>query len=197
MFHLKPENDGVDHINVYSKGKTNLGRMLTNFYRHPVKIGEYGVFYTLEGFWYWLWSAEIIRHYQVSGFYTFDIRIEGLRNDLMTIDGYLAKQVGREIIALLPDAPMTEPTEEFKQVFCNAIKLKIATIPELSRAFIESYPKPLFHYYVYGKPPMTKVVFPKNHAWLLEFLNDYRDTLAISQGADPALKSDVTLYKHL
>jgi hypothetical protein len=32
--------DGVDHINVYSKGKTELGRMLSNFYPSPFTLRE-------------------------------------------------------------------------------------------------------------------------------------------------------------
>jgi hypothetical protein len=37
------EQDGTTHINIYSKGKTELGRFLTNF-----------AYASVEGYWYWL-----------------------------------------------------------------------------------------------------------------------------------------------
>ena len=47
----KPLNDGVDHINIYSRGKTQLGRMLSNFYLSPFNHPVYGGFNTVEGFY--------------------------------------------------------------------------------------------------------------------------------------------------
>jgi len=32
---INPEEDGITHINIYSKGKTDLGRMLSNFAKLP------------------------------------------------------------------------------------------------------------------------------------------------------------------
>lgn len=53
---INPETDGIDHINVYSKGKTELGRLLSNFAYTPFKYN--GVkFASVEGFWYW-WITE-------------------------------------------------------------------------------------------------------------------------------------------
>lgn len=48
-----PENDGVDHINVYSQGKTALGRTLSNFAHTPFRIPLWGKFESVEGFWFW------------------------------------------------------------------------------------------------------------------------------------------------
>ena len=46
--------DGIDHINIYSKGYTKLGRLLSNFtkseFTHPI----YGHFMSVEGFWYYI-----------------------------------------------------------------------------------------------------------------------------------------------
>ena len=50
---LKPENDGIDHINVYSKGKTVLGRALSNFSYSRIRIPFLGTFLSVEAFWYW------------------------------------------------------------------------------------------------------------------------------------------------
>lgn len=48
---FEPKNDGIDHINVYSGGATELGRLLTNFAHTPFE-NEYGKFESVEGFWY-------------------------------------------------------------------------------------------------------------------------------------------------
>jgi len=48
-----PENDGIDHINVYSQARTELGRFLSNFAHCPQNTPD-GVFQSLEGYWYWL-----------------------------------------------------------------------------------------------------------------------------------------------
>lgn len=34
---INPEEDGITHINIYSKGKTDLGRMLSNFAKFPIE----------------------------------------------------------------------------------------------------------------------------------------------------------------
>jgi hypothetical protein len=45
--------DGKTHINIYSKGKTELGRFLSNFAYCQV-ITPDGLFSSIEGYWYWL-----------------------------------------------------------------------------------------------------------------------------------------------
>ena len=53
MSYPHPMNDGVDHINVYSKGATELGRFLTNMNNIPVNT-KHGRFQSVEGYWHWL-----------------------------------------------------------------------------------------------------------------------------------------------
>lgn len=45
--------DGITHINIYSKGNTALGRVLSNFARTPFTCKD-GKFESIEGYWYWL-----------------------------------------------------------------------------------------------------------------------------------------------
>ena len=35
---IDPSKDGIDHINIYSKGKTELGKYLSNFTYAPIKL---------------------------------------------------------------------------------------------------------------------------------------------------------------
>lgn len=44
--------DGVDHINVYSKGQTVLGRRLSNFACAPFELDSKR-FASVEAWWYW------------------------------------------------------------------------------------------------------------------------------------------------
>lgn len=47
--------DGIDHINIYSKGQTELGRYLSNFAYSPIQTQD-GEFNSIEGYWYWLYT---------------------------------------------------------------------------------------------------------------------------------------------
>lgn len=50
---IDPKKDGIDHINIYTKGATEIGRLLTNL--SPVEINSsLGRFKTLEGLIYFL-----------------------------------------------------------------------------------------------------------------------------------------------
>ena len=46
-----PAEDGITHVNVYSRGLTTLGRWLSNFAHCPIET-EDGPFASIEGYWY-------------------------------------------------------------------------------------------------------------------------------------------------
>lgn len=92
---INPENDGIDHINIYSKGKTDLGRFLSNFAHTPISSSQFGNFESIEGLWYWLGT-----------------RNEKLRN----LHGFLAKKIGRESKQVI-----TLPEQEFQSIIKAAI----------------------------------------------------------------------------
>lgn len=50
--------DGITHINVYSKGVTEMGRWLSNFSYCPIEIDGV-VFNSVEAYWYFLLSGDI------------------------------------------------------------------------------------------------------------------------------------------
>lgn len=116
------KNDGIDHINIYSKGQTKLGRYLSNFTREPFEC-EDGKFYSIEGYWYWL----------------------GCRNDkLRYLSGYWAKKFGREV-----GAKDWLETEEFKDKIRKAMEIKIEINEFFHNEFKESN-LPFTHYYMFG-----------------------------------------------
>jgi hypothetical protein len=115
-------NDGIDHINVYSQGKTFLGAFLSNWYRYVIILDDLGRFDSVEGLWYWL----------------------GTRDDrLKSMSGFAAKQLGRS----LPNV-VTLPDDEFKGIIKQAIKIKVAGGPQYFN-FVDSV-LPFTHYYVFS-----------------------------------------------
>lgn len=144
-----PKNDGVDHINVYSKGRTQLGRELSNFAHVPFKHPDYGFFASGEAFWYWLSTGK--QH-----------------NELRRLYGATAKSVG---IRLLP-VKMDDAT--FKAMICDMLKLKVMQNRALHEAVRKSI-LPFRHYFV---TDMAGVINePPRHRWQMECLEEIRERL--------------------
>lgn len=118
------EEDGVTHINVYSKALTALGRWLTNFSLSPFHHPVHGYFASVEAAWY----------YGSTGF-----QHESLR----TLHGFQAKQEGRKY-----EKVDIDPTA-FAQFIKTCIRAKLIAHPEMLTLLIDSE-LPLVHYYVYG-----------------------------------------------
>lgn len=114
--------DGKDYINIYSNGKTNLGRWLSNFTYAPFTCEE-GSFNSIEGYWYWLGCKD---HRLTKAF------------------GFPAKQIGRSVARTI-----NLPEDEFRLKILKAIELKIEANPGMKKAFIQCT-LPFKHYYMYG-----------------------------------------------
>lgn len=148
---MNPNEDGLTHINIYSKGKTELGRLLSNFAHTPFVHPKYGKFASIEGFWYWI---------------TTDSR-NPLRDNLRLFWGWKAKEAGRELRGL--DWPKGK---NFEAEIKIAMMSKIASNPRLKELLKESE-LPFEHYYVYG----NKVVEVKDGKWILEFWTKIRERM--------------------
>lgn len=148
---IKIEEDGITHINCYSKGRTDLGRMLSNFSLSHFKISD-GEFYSMEGYWYWLLAYD-----------------HPDRDELKDLYGWRAKQFGKTIID--KDYP-TE--EEFYRIFKSKIRValeaKLNQNAVLKTAFINSN-LPLAHYYTYS----TKIVCDGKSDWVWEHYETLRE----------------------
>jgi len=112
----------MNHINVYSKSESKLGRMLSNFYRCDVHT-KHGKFKSVEGYWYYLQSG-----------------YEPLRN----LSGYEAKKVGREV-----REGQFFSEKEFQDYILLAIAKKILYNKEIYNEFIKSE-LPFEHYYIFN-----------------------------------------------
>lgn len=95
------KTDGLDHINIYSKGKTILGKYLSHFTKVKIRTIYHGTFLSVEGYWYWLLT----------------------RNDnLRSLYGFEAKKVRRESSLVFPDYDLTD---EFKKKDKNSKYIKV------------------------------------------------------------------------
>lgn len=146
-----PINDGVDHINIYTKGKTVLGRRLTNLSSDKVEVTGYGKFASLEGFWY---------------YYLTGSKDESLRS----MSGFEAKKYGRKLEGRIDEDGMTE---EHKDVLREAIRCKLRQNKDLLKMLVEST-LPLTHYYFYGKEDNPRVHYLEQYDWITEEIERIR-----------------------
>lgn len=145
--------DGITHINVYSGGKTELGRWLSNFTKAPFQLVTDGSFDSVEGYWYWL---------QLSG-------VEG-REGLRKLSGISAKKLGQK----LREGVEVTYDDEFKTKIKTAIAMKILTYPNMFDKFIEST-LPFTHYYDFGGR-----IVEAGHQWQVDFLDRLRYVFSLN-----------------
>lgn len=119
---INPDNDGIDHINIYSRGKTQLGKMLSNWYPANVEI-SIGSFKTIEGVIFYL-----------SSFNDF------FRN----ADGYNCKKYGKDF-----DKGIRLPEDVFRKFIIDSMLDKVNKNDTLKCLLKESN-LPLKHYYNYS-----------------------------------------------
>lgn len=112
-----------DHINIYSKSKTRLGRELSNFERSPFVLEDDGWFASVEAYWFWIGTRE-----------------EGLRK----LSGFAAKKRGSEL-----ERKFQIDEELFKLKIKTAIREKLLQNRGILERFLASE-LPFDHYYLYG-----------------------------------------------
>lgn len=144
-----PANDGHDHINIYSKARTALGYLMSNFARTPFMHPEYGDFLSIEGFWYWLGSGK--KHDQ-----------------LRTLHGFEAKKFGLKL--------KKKHIDDFDAQVEKAIELKVEQNPAL-KTMLRNSELPFTHYYWYGEIANCKVIEIEDGNWLVGIYERIRQEL--------------------
>lgn len=139
---IDPAKDGIDHINVYSRGRTALGRALSNFSPIGFELPGYGRFKSVEGFWYYIKTG--MQH-----------------EELRLLYGLQAKQLGKslEVKQLAPCV--------FEGLIARAIEAKIEQHPDLLTAVCENK-LPYRHYYLMR----GTVVLKPEHDWQLRVIEN-------------------------
>lgn len=144
---FEPENDGIDHINIYSKGKTKLGQLLSNFAETPFEYPPFGKFNSVEGFWYWYFS--------------------GMKHDeLKVLSGFAAKQTGRSYIT-----DHHEITDTDKEIVLEAIRCKLRQNKYILDMLVDNN-LPLVHYYCYvDSNGGYKIIDKPEFNWIIDEYN--------------------------
>lgn len=171
-------NDGVSHINVYSRGQTWLGRQLSNFAHTPFHLpvltqtmvdNQHAA--SVEGVWYWIGSGCQYPH-------------------LLQLSGYAAKKAGREYPRV--------SNERFPDMIRTAILHKLHDHPEITHALAMSK-LPLYHYYV--TRARACVTPPRANDWVIDWLRHIRELLWMeptdSQEVITALIGTTAVYPRL
>lgn len=152
---FRPINDGVDHINIFSRSKTEIGKILSNFAHTPFEHPRYGKFASIEGFWYYL-KTGCMYHSELSGLY-----------------GSRAKAVGRKFEAV------GHPGFEFELEL--ALWCKVMQNPSI-KDMVKASTLPFTHYYYYGTADNPAIRRVKNellqnvYEKIRKFLNKERTT---------------------
>lgn len=148
-----PEEDGITHINIYSKGSTELGRLLSNFAHTPFIHPNYGQWCSVEGLWYYLRTG---CHPE---------------KKLRTLSGYQAKKYGRELMARTKKC--CEVDNFFKEQILEGIRCKLRQHASL-RGLLTNSSLPFEHYYYYGSNGNYKVYDLPQFKWITEEIERIR-----------------------
>lgn len=146
MNKFDPKYDGVDHLNIYSKANTWLGRELSNFAKYDLVLPE-GEFKSIEGYWFYLSNPD---------------------ERLKTLYGFSAKKLGESLERI---SVLTE--NEFRNKIKYAIDYKILNNHSLLEG-LQKCKLPLQHYYYYGTIEKPKVV-DAGYKWIIEYIETYKD----------------------
>jgi hypothetical protein len=147
---IDPTEDGITHVNIYSQGRTELGRMLSNFYAFHI-MTEDGPFKSVEGYWYWLGITDCDQ-----------------KESLRKLSGYLAKMRGSEMKKALG----IRLDFEFERKVIKAIWYKVRRNAHLFTGALAALP--FEHYYNFGgKIHDVKPKYP----WLVDGISKMRDHL--------------------
>ena len=125
-----PQREGIDHINIYSKSRTELGRLTSNFTHSPFVHPDLGDFASMEGFWFYVGTG--FKH-----------------EELRKLHGYEAKKLGGSLEkVLIPD---------FEDWIYSGLEAKVECNDRL-RELLSKNHLPFRHYYSYGKDNDFKCV---------------------------------------
>lgn len=151
-----PSQDGVTHINVYTKGQTDLGRFLSNMAYTPFTyVDRHGTTFKLlnvEQYWYYLKLKDLVQGPDV-------LQLDGI----FKLNGFQAKKLGQAIQANYNLKDANVDFQQFRLDILRCIQSKILEHPEFIELLCNT-DLPLKHYYVYN----GQVTDLLQYNWLLE-----------------------------
>lgn len=158
--------DNITHLNIYSRGVSRVGRLLSHFTYSPFVHPQYGPFNSMEGFWYYLKAADGCR---------------GL-DQMRVLSGRDAKRQGK----MLP----IQRRARFKAAIIEANFHKVMQNAELKALLLEST-LPFDHYYLFEPQvpdgqelPPPVFIRPPGFGWLVEGFEGIRQELKTAHEED-------------
>jgi hypothetical protein len=152
-FNVLPEQDGVDHINIYSRGATFLGRRLSHFAYIPFSHPQHGDFSSMEGFWHWMRNGRT-------------------DDTLRQLSGMAAKAHGRKGNSFM--------YPHFRDEIMGANYQKIIQTPHLHEEFVSST-LPFTHYYLMGSEGNFEMRTGSGSDWLVDGMETIRQELKANE----------------
>jgi hypothetical protein len=149
---ITPDNDGILFINAASKGKTKLGKALSNFAHYPFNHPKHGHFESMEGYWYWL-------------------MLDQQYDELRLMYGYDAKKRGDELAKNHPNAGGF--TDEDLQDILEGLRCKLRQNKELLNMLVHST-LPFIHFNWYGKNGKYKIYLYQDYQWFIDEIERIR-----------------------
>ncbi len=161
---LIPNNDGVDHINVFTKGKTKLGRNLTNISNLSIDMGVLGTFASMEALWFY-------GRIKMQGLMT-----HGIKEEIRVMRGWDAKRAMSDFpFKDISEVLTVDAEDTFKELIKSGLRKKLEQHHWLRKELKRST-LPLAHYYYYGKGDKV-VVRDAGHKWVITYLEELRSIL--------------------
>lgn len=159
--------DGMDHINIWEKGSTELGVALSHMADLPFTHEVYGKFRSIEGFWHYIRSIN--------------------RDDrTRMMAGYKAKKFG--------DTLESQRVDDFKAIIMDANWQKIKQYPPIVDE-IKNSTLPFDIYYLFNNDENVRIR-PASAFWLLDGFNVIRDAIKEGKVPDfTFLKDKPSSYK--
>lgn len=152
---LRSPDDGVNLINIYSKGKTSLGRRLTNMHHFTFRYDNIE-FISVEQAWHF---------YKFCGHPEIANQILQFKNSFECLK--FARANKQEDSAEYVQTPI------FQELMKDVIRTRIECDIELQNMLRNSW-LPFEHYYVYGDKIQDQ---RDKYGWLIEIFEDYRTEL--------------------
>jgi hypothetical protein len=152
---LKVEDDGVKHINIYSKAKTSLGKQLTNMFHYNFRYDNID-FISVEQAWH---------------FYKFTETPELANQILQLTNSFDCLKFARA--NKTPESTKAVLSVGFKLIINDVIHTRIGADQDLKNLLRNSW-LPFEHYYAYG----DKIHDQRDkYDWLINIFESYRTEL--------------------
>lgn len=152
--------DGITHLNVYSKAKTELGRMLSNFYECQI-MTYHGVFNSVEGYYHYLGLSPDVED----------------RDSLRELSGYRAVLKAEE----LKSAHKSATVKIFQDCINNAVSYKMNKCQDIILKDPKLYDLPLTHYIIV-KQTQEIYDYTEKYKWWLDNIDRTRKEILERNG---------------